>query len=146
MNLSEVEILRDDGSLQVNLGRRCLFVSGSFPKIICLCGSTRFKEAFNTANLQLTLAGYIVLTVGSFTQSDAELKLNEDKKAELDVLHKRKIDLADAVLVLNVDGYVGHSTKSEIDYSHNTGKPLAYACALGRMPEDVSQVVAKLFN
>ena len=117
-----------------------------FPKIVCLCGSTRFKDAFNAANLALTLAGYIVLSVGSFTQSDAELKLNDDKKKELDVLHKRKIDLCDAVLVLNVNGYVGSSTKSEIDYAHNTGRPLAYACGILGDLGDVVKVVAELLK
>ena len=127
--------------------RRCLILMNVFPKIICLCGSTRFKETFNKANLELTLAGYIVLSVGSFTQSDAELKLNDDKKVELDILHKRKIDLADAVLVLNVDGYIGSSTKSEVEYAFSIGKPLAYLYELGRsLPEDVTHAVGSLFK
>jgi len=140
-----------EGALAINneihdeLGRN-LYISQRYPKIICLCGSTRFKFAFNAANLELTLAGYIVLSVGSFMHSDEELNISDEQKVKLDHLHKRKIDLADAVLVLNVDGYVGQSTKSEIDYSHSTGKPVAYACGETGKLGDVAQVVAGLFN
>lgn len=105
---------------------RVVALHDSFPKVICLCGSTRFKNEFNEVNLQLTLAGYIVLTVGSFMHSDTELKISDEKKVELDVLHKRKIDIADAVLVLNVNEYIGSSTRSEIDYTSTTGKAIDY--------------------
>ena len=145
MIIQQAKRYKRQDALGKHLGATVDFEPG-FPKIICLCGSTRFKDAFNSANLALTLAGYIVLSVGSFTHSDAELKLNDDKKHELDILHKRKIDLADAVLVLNVNGYVGSSTKSEIDYAHNTGKPLAYACGILGYLGDVAQVVARLLK
>lgn len=82
--------------------------------IVCLCGSTRFMQAFQEANLRETLAGNIVLTIGCNTKSDTDLALNEQTKVELDALHKDKIDLADEVLILNVGGYVGKSTASEI--------------------------------
>lgn len=72
------------------------------PKIVCLCGSTRFGAAFAKANLDETLAGNIVLTVGCMTHSDTELKITPEQKLALDELHKRKIDLSDEVLVLNV--------------------------------------------
>jgi hypothetical protein len=127
--------------------RDYMILPRELPMIVCLCGSTKFKEAFNTANLQLTLAGYIVLSVGSFMHSDTELKISDEQKAKLDHLHKRKIDLADAVLILNIDGYVGHSTKSEWDYAKNIGKPVALACGLtGKLPEDVALVVAEMFK
>jgi hypothetical protein len=100
----------------------------SRPRIVCLCGSTRFGEAFREANLSETLAGRIVLTVGCDMRSDAELfvDLSDEEvarvKAGLDELHLRKIDLADEILVLNVGGYVGESTSREIAYARATGK------------------------
>lgn len=92
------------------------------PKIICLCGSTRFSEAFRKANLDLTLHGHIVLTVGCDTKSDDGLGLGPDVKKRLDDLHLRKIDLADGILVLNVGGYIGESTRRELAYAIAMGK------------------------
>jgi hypothetical protein len=99
------------------------------PRVVCLCGSTRFSEAFRTMNLRETLAGNIVLTVGCDTKSDSALftgPMAAEIKDSLDTLHKRKIDLADEILVLNVGGYVGDSTRSEIDYARRTGKAVRY--------------------
>lgn len=95
------------------------------PKIVCLCGSTRFEQAFKDANRKETLAGNIVLTVGFFGHgSDGEPTAEE--KIRLDLLHKQKVKLADEILILNVDGYVGQSTKSEIEYANNLQKPIRY--------------------
>lgn len=99
------------------------------PKIVCLCGSTRFSEAFQQANFAETLAGNIVLTIGCDTKADAELFAGEEgerKKAMLDELHLRKIELADEVLILNVGGYVGDSTAREIVYAIDHGKGLRW--------------------
>jgi len=92
------------------------------PIVVCLCGSTRFKEAFDQANLEETLAGRIVLSVGSYLRSDQELGLSPETKARLDELHLRKIHLADEVLVLNVGGYIGDSTRRELEYARQQGK------------------------
>ncbi|HUX00825.1 MAG TPA: hypothetical protein VMY35_07580 [Phycisphaerae bacterium] len=96
----------------------------SFPRIVCLCGSTRFKADFAAANLRETLAGRIVLTVGCTIHSDEELRLGPDAKQRLDELHFRKIDLADEVLVLNVCGYIGPSTGNELAYALGSKKPV----------------------
>lgn len=100
----------------------------NFPKIVCLCGSTRFMEAFKDANLNETIAGNVVLSIGCDTKSDKDLialgKLTKEAKEGLDELHKRKIDLADEILVLNVDGYIGESTRSEIEYAKKTNKSI----------------------
>jgi hypothetical protein len=100
------------------------------PLVVCLCGSTRFMEAFEQANLKETLAGKIVLSIGGHTKSDTDLmaagELTEATKAMLDELHKRKIDLADEVLILNVGGYIGKSTRSEIEYADAKGKRIRY--------------------
>lgn len=105
-------------------------INGNRPKVVCLCGSTRFADAFQWANLQLTIAGQIVLSIGCNTKSDSDLlalgELTEDAKAALDELHKRKIDLADEILVLNVGGYIGTSTRSEIEYARHLGKTIRY--------------------
>jgi hypothetical protein len=102
---------------------------GFRPAIVVLCGSTRFHETFAVQNLRLTLAGKIVLSIGCDTKSDGDLFGVEDiegAKARLDVLHLRKIDLADEVLVLNVGGYVGDSTRAEIAYAQRHGKPVRF--------------------
>jgi len=102
------------------------------PTIVCLCGSTRFSDAFQKAQLKKTLQGEIVLTIGCNMKSDTEIfgHLPESEltriKTELNELHKRKIDLADYILVLNVGGYIGESTKSEIDYANKHGKRIEY--------------------
>ncbi len=101
------------------------------PKVVCLCGSTRYLDAFQEANLRETIAGNIVLSIGCNIKSDSDLialgELTEEAKAKLDDLHKRKIDLADEVLVLNVGGYIGTSTRSEIDYAIKLGKPVRWS-------------------
>lgn len=104
---------------------------GARPTIVVLCGSTRFGEAFRAANLAETVAGRIVLSIGCDTKSDTELAEAGDVdftalKTELDDLHKRKIDLADEVLVLNVGGYVGESTRSEVEYAAQRRKPIRW--------------------
>jgi hypothetical protein len=95
------------------------------PRKVCLCGSTRFKDAFVAANRAETLAGNIVLSVGMFGH-DEGLDMDGPIKAMLDELHLHKIDLADEVLVLNPGGYVGSSTRREIEYAHARGKPVRY--------------------
>jgi len=92
------------------------------PVIVCLCGSTRFAEAFRQANLCETLKGKIVLTIGCDFKSDEALGLSKATKQRLDELHLRKIDLADEILVLNVGGYIGQSTRQEIGYARRLGK------------------------
>jgi hypothetical protein len=96
------------------------------PIIVCLCGSTRFSEAFRKANFEETLAGRIVLSIGCDFKSDHALHLTDADKQRLDELHKRKIDLADEVLILNVGGYIGSSTRSELEYALEHGKRVRF--------------------
>lgn len=95
-------------------------------KVITLCGSTRFKEQFFEAQKQLTLAGNIVISVGLFGHSGDDEVWTEGTKEMLDDMHKRKIDMADAIYVINVGGYIGSSTRSEIEYARATGKEVMY--------------------
>lgn len=92
------------------------------PTIVTLCGSSRFSDAFREANLRETLAGKIVLSIGCDTKSDDALQLQPGDKERLDQLHLRKIDLSDEVLILNIDGYIGDSTRRELAYARETGK------------------------
>lgn len=94
------------------------------PVIVCLCGSTRFMQEFHDANMRETLDGKIVLSVGMSSKGDC--KPTDEQKVALDVLHKQKILLADEILVLNVGGYIGASTRSEIDYAHANDKTVRY--------------------
>lgn len=98
----------------------------TFPRIVCLCGSTRFSEAFRKARLAEALEGSIVLTLGSDTQSDAELQLDEDALRILAERHLRQIDLADEIFVLNVGGYIGTHTAAEIAYARQHGKVVRF--------------------
>lgn len=93
-------------------------------KVITLCGSTRFKEDFERVNRELTLMGNIVISVGCF--GHAGDTFTEEQKVMLDDIHKRKIDMADAIYVINKDGYIGQSTRSEIQYALRLGKQIIY--------------------
>ena len=102
-------------------------------KVITLCGSTRFKDEFMEAQKRLTLEGNIVISVGLFGHSgDNEVWENMDEgtltktKEMLDDMHKRKIDMADEIYVINVGGYIGSSTHSEIEYAQEAGKTVRY--------------------
>lgn len=95
-------------------------------KVITLCGSTRFKDQFIEAQKDLTLKGNIVITVGLFGHSGDSEALNDEVKAMLDDIHKRKIDMSDEIFVINVGGYIGSSTKSEIEYAKAHGKEVKY--------------------
>lgn len=95
-------------------------------KVITLCGSTRFKEEFIKAQKDLTLQGNIVISVGLFGHSGDNEVWTDDTKEMLDDMHKRKIDMADEIFVINVNGYIGESTKSEIEYAKRNGKMVRY--------------------
>ena len=102
-------------------------------KVVTLCGSTKFKDQFMKAQKNLTLKGYIVISVGLFGHSgDQEVLENMDEgtltktKEMLGDMHKRKIDMADEIFVINVNGYIGDSTKSEIKYALEHGKVVNY--------------------
>ena len=98
---------------------------GKYP-VITLCGSTRFKEEFIEAQKRLTLEGNIVISVGLFGHSGDDEVFTENTKQMLDDMHKRKIDMADEIFVINKNGYIGSSTKSEIEYAKATGKKVNY--------------------
>ena len=95
-------------------------------KVVTLCGSTRFKEQYMEVQKQLTLKGCIVISVGLFGHSGDEEVWKPGTKEMLDDMHLRKIDMADEILVINVGGYIGESTKREIAYAEEKGKKVNY--------------------
>ena len=95
-------------------------------KVVTLCGSTKFKEEFIEVQKYLTLAGNIVISVGLFGHSGDNEVWTDNVKEMLDDMHKRKIDMADEIFVINVNGYIGTSTQNEIDYAQATGKKVKY--------------------
>lgn len=112
--------------------QRGIIMVGNYP-IVTLCGSTRFKEAFLEAQKRLTLEGYIVISVGLFGHSgDSEVwegmaeNTRTRTKEMLDDMHRRKIDMADEIYVINVDDYIGESTRGEIAYAREHGKIVRY--------------------
>jgi hypothetical protein len=102
------------------------------PVVVCLCGSTRFTELMLVKQWELTKQGKIVLSWCAlpdsyFTGEDrAHIGDQEGVKAIVDEVHKRKIDLADEVLILNVGDYIGESTRSELDYAIAHGKTVRF--------------------
>lgn len=95
------------------------------PEVVCLCGSTKFKDEFRAENRRLNLDGCIVISVSMFGHADGE-EFDDETKAMLDRVHKRKIDISDRVHVINKDGYIGDSTESEIRYAIDREKKVTY--------------------
>lgn len=107
---------------------RCLLAPiDNHPPIVTLCGSSRFEPLFHYLNNRFTRNGWIVLSMGVFGHSDSEIyALTPTEKERLDELHKRKIDMSDAIYVVNPEGYIGESTRSEINYALTHGKEVYY--------------------
>ncbi len=129
------ELQADNAKLNSLLESRS--VPTGTPPIICFCGSTRFIDAFFQAGWHYTLKGYIVLSIGvcKHTEDHGGEALGQDVADKLDELHLRKIDLADSVFVLNVGGYIGDSTRKEIEYAESKNKPIEYLEALKETKE-----------
>lgn len=92
--------------------------------IAVICGSTKNRAQMTELNKKLTLDGKIVLAPGVFAH-DGD-KITDEQKTKLDALHLEKIDLADEVHVVVIDGYIGLSTSAEIDYATKAGKPITF--------------------
>ncbi len=104
------------------------------PRVVCLCGSTKYMGLFDAVNRDFTLAGFIVVSVGvdmkfrdadylNGTKSHAQ---REEIKVRLDKLHKQKIRMAAEVFILNYDGQVGTSTWDEVLLAYDLGKPVEW--------------------
>ena len=97
-------------------------------KVITLCGSTKFKNHFIKIAEKLSLEGNVVLSVGLFGHADNKFEtiITSDIKKMLDEAHKAKIEMSDEIFVINPRGYIGESTKSEIEYAQKLGKVITY--------------------
>jgi hypothetical protein len=113
--------------MTIRPGHRFIGLPPEFPRIVCLCGSTRFRDAWTRAHREESLAGKIVLGVGVMLHAGDDPICDDcEAKRALDELHFRKIELADEVLILNVGGYIGASTRAELRYARALGKPVRF--------------------
>lgn len=94
-------------------------------KVITLCGSTKFKDQFEKANAYLTLQGNAVISLGFFEQSEG-IEITKEQEELFAKIHLKKIDLADEIFIIDVGGYIGSSTRNEIEYATKAGKPVRY--------------------
>ena len=101
--------------------------------MVTLCGSTRFKDEFFRVQKEMTLKGYIVISVGLFGHSGDDEVLDDGVKEMLGEMHLAKIDMADEIFIVNPGGYIGESTAREIAYARSHGKPMRSLCPL---PQD----------
>lgn len=93
--------------------------------IITLCGSTKFKPWFEAVEANLSLQGHVVLNVSSYSHY-YNLKLTPEEEEILCNIHLKKIDLSNAIYVINKNGYIGDSTANEIEYAKNLNKKIFY--------------------
>lgn len=118
-----------DACLQFIEGKPDQFAALPKPrKIVCYCGSLRVAlEAFKKAEYEAVLKGEIaLLPCCMFVDIEREYGAESDYKQKADDIHKRKIDICDEVMILNVGGYIGASTRSELEYAQSIGKPIKY--------------------
>lgn len=94
-------------------------------KIITVCGSYKFKKEMTEIAEKMTLKGNCMITPNDLTKTDKNA-YTEDEILMIDKMHKEKIKLSDAILVVDVNGYIGNSTKSEIEYAKALNKEVLY--------------------
>ncbi len=94
-------------------------------RLVTLCGSTKFKNEFERMNMKLTLEGKIVLTVGFYEHHEG-VELTDEQLELLKNLHFEKIKMSDEIFVINPNGYIGESTKLEIEYAKELGKQISF--------------------
>ena len=91
-------------------------------KIVTICGSMRFKDKMIEIAKDLEIKNKYVVIQCVYSDN----KFSEDEQSILADLHYKKIDISDAIFVVNVDGYIGNSTNKEIEYAKNLGKEVMY--------------------
>lgn len=73
----------------------------------------------------MSVTGWVVLSLGVFAKAD-DLIVTPRTQEILEDIHRQKIDMADEIYVIDPNGYIGESTKSEIEYAESLGKPVRY--------------------
>ena len=96
--------------------------SAEYP-VVTLCGSLQFRDEMRRLDAELTLAGHVVLAP---TLLDPSTELDDEQRARLGRVHLQRIAMADEVLVVNVGGYVGESTRAEIEHARSLGAPVRF--------------------
>ncbi len=94
-------------------------------KLITVCGSLRFQKEIMMISEKMELQGNCVIAPIYPTNPDKDAYTEEEANI-LDEMHKEKIKISDAILVVNVDGYIGSSTKSEIEFAQKLNKEVIY--------------------
>ena len=94
-------------------------------KVITICGSYKFKKEMINIAEKLTLEGNCVLMPNELSRNSKD-DYTLEEALMIDKMHKEKIKLSDSILVVNVNGYIGSSTKSEIEYAKNLNKEIMY--------------------
>ncbi len=94
-------------------------------KIITVCGSYKFKKEMIEITEEMTLKGNCMLTPNELAKSNKE-DYTPEEALMIDKMHKEKIRLSDAILVVNVNNYIGNSTKSEIEFAKSLNKEIIY--------------------
>lgn len=108
-------------------------------KVITLCGSTKFKKSFELVNAYLTLRGNVVISLAFFEQSEG-ITISKEQAELLEKIHYRKIDMADEIFVIDMGGYIGDSTRKEIEYAKEKGKRVTYFSKSGLTEESLSSL------
>ena len=93
--------------------------------VITVCGSYKFKKEMNEITEKMALKGNCMLTPIELTKPNKEAYTKEEALM-IDKMHKEKIKLSNTILVVNVGGYIGNSTKSEIEYAKSLNKEVLY--------------------
>lgn len=91
------------------------------PRVVCLCGSLRFLDLFESERRRLTARGVIVLAPEAIGE-----EVTPAMREALGELHLRRIDLADEVRVVSEGGYVGAATRREIAYAREQHKVISF--------------------
>jgi hypothetical protein len=98
---------------------------GVMRKIVAIIGSSKFKEAHLGIAQRETLRGNVVLLTGFWHHKDM-VPISDEQKARLDELTLFKVKMADEVIVVNTNGYIGQSTKTAIEFAESVRKPVSY--------------------
>ena len=119
----------EDGECEAIVRRRAgrpdAYFRGGTPSVVTVCGSTRFRDETLGAVRTLEEEGHLVLSVGSFPHADG-VTLSPEVKERLDALHISKINASDFIYVVNPGGYIGESTRREIEHARSQGMPVVF--------------------
>lgn len=93
-------------------------------KIVTLCGSLKFQKEMMEVAEKMARKGFCVLTpVFPVLENDP---ITEEQLQKMKVAHFKRIELSDAILVVNINHYIGNSTNREIEYAQKLGKEIRY--------------------